>query len=228
LTERSWTSTIWHGLGDRRWRPLKQGFGCIVGVKRQSHKSHPMQGTTHITHIAGGSLFEHIIVFKMSTCVLKLVVHSGEVCDLSSLRWIVAQVFRMNINTIAASDRKPAARRFLLNNRAADIAHLFSSFEDQLHGIGCLKHGPAECDAHAAPATDCFVSGLPCQAWSRLRAADKTSTPPSSHYGWALTFDTFFRFLAEHAIKGGYTSRFKVSGTSTGRLRVKACKVLRP
>ena len=41
---------------------------------------------------------------------------------------------------------------------------------------------------------DCFFTGMPCQAWTRLR--DKRSgASPCQHPGWKVTFQDFFEIL---------------------------------
>lgn len=113
------------------------------------------------------------------------------------------QAFQLRVKTVFAADRKLAAQQFITNNFRSCCGHLFPSLEDVVGGGDCKFHG-ASCNINSFhPMVHCLVSGLPCQAWTRLRYADKDAKPPDEHEGWNTKFKTFFEYLDANDIQGG-------------------------
>ena len=104
------------------------------------------------------------------------------------------------MKTVSASDLKKAAQRWISNNYVGKCTHLFPSFSDQLNSRNCIFHEGA-CAGRSR--IDCLVTGMPCQAWTRLRFADKVDIPAHQHPGWGVTFADFFGFLQAHEVLGG-------------------------
>jgi hypothetical protein len=74
----------------------------------------------------------------------------------------------------------------------------------------CSTHGGARCDVPEDAVLDCFMTGMPCQAWTRQR--DRSSAGQvanSSHRGWKVTFSDYFDILdtMKGRIRGGISEQ---------------------
>jgi hypothetical protein len=113
----------------------------------------------------------------------------------------LCKVFALSLETLKACDRKVAAKRFCFNNHRDRFNHFFDTFEDQIESSNCVRHDGL-CQPSAKD-VECFVSGLPCQAWSRMRFANKSKCPASSHPGWETTFNRFAEYIKHARVHGG-------------------------
>jgi hypothetical protein len=91
-------------------------------------------------------------------------------------------MFSMSIKTVCGADPKTASQKFITNNFREQCEHMFDNFHDAASGEPCLWH-PDGTNCTLEETIDCLATGMPCQAWCRLRFASKSSTPPSSHPG---------------------------------------------
>jgi hypothetical protein len=124
------------------------------------------------------------------------------------------------MTTLSASDCKPAARHWIRSNYCEAVPHLYEDFEDQIRRTGCVMHG-ALCDDPSPLSVDLLVTGMPCQAWSRLRSMSDT-TKPSDHPGWKVSFQLFFEFLRTHRVRGGIAEQVLGFGDVDQRSDVEA------
>jgi hypothetical protein len=106
----------------------------------------------------------------------------------------------MNVKVVSTSDSKVAAQQWIKSNWQGRCAHMYATVFDQANQGHCIFHDQP---CATAGVIDCLMSGFPCQAWTRLRGAAKATTPPSDHWGWAVTFSDAMMILDKFTVLGG-------------------------
>ncbi len=107
----------------------------------------------------------------------------------------------MSVEMIAVADSKRSAQRFIADNWGCKVGHSFTDLED-LAGASshCTLHDSV-CKVVPFTIVDCFVTGNPCQAWTRQRTRDAANLAPALHPGWEVTFVKFFKVLDSSGVK---------------------------
>jgi site-specific DNA-cytosine methylase len=104
------------------------------------------------------------------------------------------EAFKLEVDLVAASDKKPASRKFILQNH--DFTHLFKSADDHIRGRGyCEKHGQI-CELNCG--VDLVCGGLSCHPFSHMKQRTGTSartSRPCDHPDYILVMEGFPEFL---------------------------------
>lgn len=122
------------------------------------------------------------------------------------------QALQMNIKLTAASDRKPAACKFIHQNH--DYQHIFTDADAHIAGSGeCFLHSKCgrkrNCTLTAAERqVDLVVAGIPCHPFTHMRQRSASSSSarkgvPSEHPDFDTVFRMFPAFLKERR-PGGF------------------------
>ena len=116
----------------------------------------------------------------------------------------------MNVTLTAASDRKPAACKFIQQHHG--YQHIFTDAKDHIAASGvCFQH--SRCGRKQVctltpeeKKVDFMVAGIPCHPFTRMRQrsdpAHCRKGSPSQHPDYGVVFSLFPEFLAERRPSG--------------------------
>lgn len=129
--------------------------------------------------------------------------HEANCCGTLSERTI-AKALGMQLVTVAACEKKLAARKFVVEMHAEDVreqklGHLYKDFESMIRGGPCVTHPQSRCRRADSVTPDLCTQGLPCQPFSKMRSDDASA---EHHKGFSTVFSLFFKYLDEVKPKG--------------------------